>query len=168
MFKHHLNQLISNILDAPPNSLMESIMNPKCENSERTKNWGTFLGLQYFGGQRGVLEPRDGDQDEWQASQLFTQTCTNQTTSWLMHSCNTFGAWTSHAQTQTHKTHHGPNLGEATTFPLILFSLPSHGGCTQMSFCPATPKLVRVSKFPKLGLLQLWKPIALCLDFRLK
>jgi len=39
---------------------------------------------------------------------------------------NTFGAWTSHEQTQTHKTHHSPNLGEATTFPLysILYAWP--------------------------------------------
>ncbi len=35
-----------------------------------------------------------------------------------MHNLNAFGARTSHGQTQTHKTHHGPDLGEATTFPL--------------------------------------------------
>jgi hypothetical protein len=48
-----------------------------------------------------------------------THTYTNQTTSWLMHSWNTFGAQTSRRQTWTHRTHHGPDLGEATTFPLI-------------------------------------------------
>jgi hypothetical protein len=34
-----------------------------------------------------------------------------------------------HGQTwthKTHKTHHGPDLGEATTFPLIVFFVPSH------------------------------------------
>ncbi len=56
-----------------------------------------------------------------------------------MHSCNTFGAQTNQEQTWTHKTHHNPNLGEATTFPLIVFFMLGHA-CTQMSFCPGTPK----------------------------
>jgi hypothetical protein len=71
-----------------------------------------------------------------------------------MHSWNTFNARTSHGQTQLHKTYHGPNLGEATTFPLIVFSVPGHGTYTQMSFCPKTPKL-EIPKFLKLGFLQL-------------
>jgi hypothetical protein len=68
-------------------------------------------------------------------------TCINQTTSWLMHNYSTIGARTSHGHTQTHKTHHGPDLGEVTTFPLIVFSMFSHGHCIQMSFCLGTPKL---------------------------
>jgi hypothetical protein len=38
-----------------------------------------------------------------------------------MHSWNTFGARMNHRQTRTHKTHHNPNLGEATTIPFIVF-----------------------------------------------
>ncbi len=57
-----------------------------------------------------------------------------------MHSWSTFGARTNHGQTQTHKTHHGPDLGEATTFPLIVYSMLVHGTNTQMTFCPETPK----------------------------
>jgi len=72
--------------------------------------------------------------------QLLTQTCTNQTTSWLMHNLNTFGARKSHGQTRTHKTHHGLNLGEATTFPLIVYFVPLHEAHIQMAFCPRTPK----------------------------
>jgi hypothetical protein len=34
-----------------------------------------------------------------------------------MHGWSIFGAWMSHGHTWTCKTHHGPNLGEATTFP---------------------------------------------------
>jgi hypothetical protein len=83
--------------------------------------------------------------------QIFTQACTNQTTSWLMRSCNIFNALTSHGHTWIHKTHRGLDLGEATTFPLIVFFMPGHGGCTQMSFCPGTPKL-GIPKFLKLGL----------------
>jgi hypothetical protein len=57
---------------------------------------------------------------------LLTRTCTNQTTSWLMHSLSIFGVRTSHRKTRTHKTHHGLDLGEVTTFPLIVYFLPLH------------------------------------------
>jgi hypothetical protein len=86
-----------------------------------------------------MLKLQNGDWDEWQLSQLFTQTYTNQTTSWLVHSSSTFGARTNHGQTQIHKTHHSLDLGEATTFPLTVFSMLGHGACMQMSFCPRTP-----------------------------
>jgi hypothetical protein len=54
---------------------------------------------------------------------------------------------TSHGQTQIHKTHHGPNLDETTTFPLIIFFVLGHGGCTQMSFCP---KILEIGIFATL------------------
>jgi hypothetical protein len=47
--------------------------------------------------------------------------------------------------TRTHKTHHSPNLGEATTFPLIVYFVPGHKTGIQMAFCPRTPEI------PKLG-----------------
>jgi hypothetical protein len=75
-----------------------------------------------------------------------------------MRSWSTFGAQTSHEHTWTHKIHHGLNLGEVTTFPLIVLSMPSHGAYTQMSFCLGTPNL-GIPKFPKLGLSQIWRPI---------
>jgi hypothetical protein len=50
-----------------------------------------------------------------------------------------FGAQMNHKQTRIHKTHHGPNLGEATIFPLIVYSMLGHGTSTQMSFCLGTP-----------------------------
>jgi hypothetical protein len=46
-----------------------------------------------------------------------------------------------HKQTQTHKTHHNLDLGEVTTFPLIVLFVHGHGGNIQMSFCPWTPKI---------------------------
>ncbi len=55
-----------------------------------------------------------------------TQTCTNETTSWLVCSWNTFGAWMNHGQTRTHR---GLDLGETTTFPLIVFSMPASQTC---------------------------------------
>jgi hypothetical protein len=38
----------------------------------------------------------------------------------------------------THKTHHGLDLGEATTFPLIVYYVPLHEAHIQMAFCPGT------------------------------
>jgi len=60
--------------------------------------------------------------------------------SWLMHNLSTFGARTSHGQIQIHKIHRGPDLGEATTFPLIVYFVPFHKAHIQMAFCPGTPK----------------------------
>jgi hypothetical protein len=72
-----------------------------------------------------------------------------------------------HMQTQIHKIHHDPNLGEATTFPLLVLSMPSHRACTQMSFCPKTPKL-GILKFPKLGFTWFWMPITFCANLWLR
>jgi hypothetical protein len=60
-----------------------------------------------------------------------------------------------------------PGLGEATTFPLIVIFVPNHGAYTQMSFCPETPNL-RIPKFSKLGLPQLWRPIISCANLWLR
>ncbi len=43
--------------------------------------------------------------------------------------------------TLTHKTHHNPDSGEATTFLHIVFSTPLRGGYIQMALFPGTPKL---------------------------
>jgi hypothetical protein len=45
-----------------------------------------------------------------------------------------------HEQTRTHKTHHGSDLKEAITFPLIVYSVPLHEAHIQMAFCPGTSK----------------------------
>jgi hypothetical protein len=79
-----------------------------------------------------------------------------------MHSWNIFGARTSHEQTQIHKTYHGSNLGKAPPSPLKYSLSLAMGSAPKCHFVP------RIPKFPKLGLLQLWRPITLCVDFRLK
>jgi len=48
-------------------------------------------------------------------------------------------------QTQIHKTHHGLDLGEAITFPLIVYFVPGYGTSTQMSFCFETPTTIKTS-----------------------
>ncbi len=55
-------------------------------------------------------------------------------------SWNTFGARRSHERPQTHKTHHGPNSREATTFPHIVFFALLRNTYIRMAFCPGTPK----------------------------
>jgi len=95
-----------------------------------------------------VLKLQDGTEKN-DKHQLFTQTYTNQTKSWLMHSWSIFGVKMSHGQPQTHKTHHGPDLGEATTFPLIVYFVPLHKTHIQMAFCP---RIAKVGTFVTLGL----------------
>ncbi len=49
--------------------------------------------------------------------------------------------WGQATSTLDHETHHGPDLGEATTFPLIVFSTALRRGYIQMPLFPKTPKL---------------------------
>jgi len=93
---------------------------------------------QHFGGKRACWSFGMG-----QTITHSHKLAQNQTTSWLVHSWNTFGVRTRHGQTRihkTHQTHHGPSLGETTTFPFIIYFVPGHETKTQMSFCPRTPK----------------------------
>ncbi len=43
-------------------------------------------------------------------------------------------------ETQTHKTHHNPDLEEATTFPFTIYSVVGRKAHIQMAFCPGTSK----------------------------
>jgi hypothetical protein len=60
--------------------------------------------------------------------------------------------------TLTHKTHHGPDSGEATTFPYIVFSAMLRGGFIQMALFPGTPKLEsrNCPETVPVGVLGLW------------
>jgi hypothetical protein len=98
-----------------------------------------FFGLQHFG-DKGACWSFRMRLGRMTRNQSLTHTYINQTTSWLVHSLNTFGARTSHEQIQTRKIHHGPNLGKATTFSLIVYSMPGHGTIAQMAFCLEAPK----------------------------
>jgi hypothetical protein len=52
-----------------------------------------------------------------------------------MYCLSTFGARTSHGQIRIHKIHHGLDLGEATTLPLIVYYVPLHEAHIQTTFC---------------------------------
>jgi len=57
-----------------------------------------------------------------------------------MHNWNIFGVRMSNRQIRIHKIHHNLDLGEANTFPLIVYIMFGHETNTQMSFCLGTPK----------------------------
>ncbi len=122
-----------------PKLLDGLIYETKGEDIGRRRSWARSLIRSTSGvqGHAGVLG--------WGLGRLTSEsithtTCTNQTTSWLVHTWNIFGAWTKHGKIWTHKTHQSLNLGETTTFPLIVFFVPGHGASTQMSFSPKTLK----------------------------
>jgi len=56
-------------------------------------------------------------------------------------SWSTFGAWMNHEQTWIHKTHHDPDLEEATTFPFIVFFVLGHGVAPKYHFVLGLPTL---------------------------
>jgi hypothetical protein len=66
-----------------------------------------------------------------------------------MHSWSIFYAETSHGHTWIHKIHHGPNLGEATTFPFIVLSMIGHGAAPKCHF--PQDSQVKSPKIPKIG-----------------
>jgi hypothetical protein len=71
-----------------------------------------------------------------------------QTTKWLVHIQEHPWVLGQAIGTFTHKTHHGPDSGEATTFPHIVFSAPLHGDYIRMAHFPrdsqvGVPKLSR-------------------------
>jgi hypothetical protein len=72
-----------------------------------------------------------------------------------MHSWNTFGAKTNHGQPWTHKIHHGPNLGEVTTFPLYYIMCLATIPTSKWHFIPelpsGSPKIFKVGTPVTLG-----------------
>ncbi len=111
----------------------------KGDDSRRRQSWGALPGSQHFGGRRAFWCSGMGTRKINKKINYLHGLTQNQTISWLVRRWNTSDAWTSHMQTWTHKTRHSSNLGETTTFPLIVFSMPRHGANNQMSFCLRTP-----------------------------
>jgi hypothetical protein len=87
-----------------------------------------------------MLELRNGTRKNDNQFSYSLESASNQPTHWLVLCWSTFGARTSHERLWTHKTHHGLDWGEATTFPHIVYFAPLRKGYIQMAFCPGTPK----------------------------
>jgi hypothetical protein len=79
--------------------------------------------------------------------------------------CHIFGARTTHERFQTHKTHHGPGSGEATTFPHIVYSAPLHSALIQMAFLSRDSQM-GVLKLPRLEFRQLCGTITSCANLQ--
>jgi len=70
--------------------------------------------------------------------------------------------------TWTHKTHHDPDSGEATTFPHIVFSAACRRGYIQMAQIPGIPKLEsrNCPEIVLVGVVGLWEVISSCSNLR--
>jgi hypothetical protein len=86
-----------------------------------------------------------------------------QTTKWLVHIREHLWVLGQATGTLTHKTHHSPDSGEATTFPHIVFSVPHFGDYIQMALFPGTPKLEsrNCPEIVPIGVLGFWELITL-------
>jgi hypothetical protein len=113
-----------------------------------------FPGSQNFEG-RGACNSLKMGTRKNDKHQLFTRTCTNQTTSWLMHNSSTFGANTSHGQIRTHKTHHGWTWGKAPPFSLYytlcLATRPPSKWFFVPKFLSGSPEIPKVGTPTTLG-----------------
>jgi hypothetical protein len=81
-----------------------------------------------------------------------------QTTTWLVHIPGRPWVLGQTTGTLDHKTHHGPDSREVTTFPHVVFSATLHGDYIQMVLFPGTPKL-ESRNYPKtvpVGVPGLW------------
>jgi hypothetical protein len=104
-----------------------------------------------------VLEFQDGSRKNSQAS-ITHLNLQKPNTRRLVHSWSTFGARTSHGQPQTLKTHHGPNLGETTTFPPYSILCSSSPGPHPNGFLSEDFQM-GIPKFPQLGFPRFWRQI---------
>ncbi len=116
--------------DAPPLSLKDSNVSLKVKTTKEKgiKVWSLIRNTLRVEGCVGV--PKWG-LGRMIIGSIIHKDLHKQKTNRLMHSWSTFGAWTNHGHTQTHKTHkthHGPDLKEATTLPFIIFFVINHEG----------------------------------------
>ncbi len=115
----------------------------KCEsqrkNNEKARSHGTLLGSQHCRGVEGCARALGQDQEEvtsFNHSHGPTQNQHQVVNAQLEH----FWCQDEPQVTRTHKTHHGPDLGETINFLFILYFVPLYMGHIQVAFCPRTPK----------------------------
>ncbi len=125
--------------DTPPSSLCDPKRVQRVGFAELVRNLVPLPTSSTKRGRRVVWEAPGLDQEE---IKLFGHGPASKTNmSWLEVILHAFGVGTSHGLTRTHMTHHGLDLGEATTFPLIVFSVAPREAYIQMTLFPRTPKV---------------------------
>ncbi len=140
---------------------------PKLIKQRKCQELGTCSQLLALKGVKGgVLKLRDGTRksDKLLVTHLNlhpTDQQVGQFTFW-----STLSARTSHGQLWTHKTHHGPDSREATTFPHIVFFAPFRGTYIRMVFLSQGSQ-GGVPKLSRFGLPPLCEVITLCSDLQL-
>ncbi len=135
----HMCTLAKVDADAPPSSLCDPKRVQRVGFAELVRNLVPLPASSTKRGRGVMLEAPRLDQEE---IKLFGHEPAFKTnTSWLEVILHAFGVGTNHGLILTHMTHHGPDSGEATTFPLIVFSTALRGGYIQMALFPGTPKV---------------------------
>ncbi len=92
---------------------------PQTENNRRVRSRSALPGSQHFGGVEGHVGALKWDQEELTSFIYSHKPAQNQR--------KVVSAQDKPQATRTHNTHHSSDLGEATTFPLIIYSAPLHG-----------------------------------------
>jgi hypothetical protein len=134
------NSLMILVTNVPPSSLLDPKWVQLCKEAEVIGTWCRSQLPALKGGERGVLKA--SGIRLWRGTLLsYSVLHPKPTTSWLELILHPFGVGTIHGRPRTHLTHHGPDSGEATTFPHIVFSALLHRAHAQMTFCPKTPKV---------------------------
>ncbi len=122
-----------------PQVLCQTQKSPTMLKSGNSWNLVSLLASSTKGGEKDVLKAPGLDQEEAQLIQLLGP-ASKPTTSWLIHLWKHSWCQDKPRATRTHLTHHGPNSGEATTFPHIIFFALLRRTCIRMAFNPETPK----------------------------
>ncbi len=128
-------------------SLVDALPSPGVNPLEGSPMWscgiGTRKGAPDFQHYKGVegrarsLKIRLGRRTSRSSLILHPK----QTTKWLVYIREHPWVLGQATGTLDHKTHHGPDSREATTFPHIVFFTPHFGDYIQMALFPGTPKL---------------------------
>jgi hypothetical protein len=114
-------------IDAPPSSLLNPKRVQLCQRAKVVGTWccSQLSALKGVKGHAESSEIRLGKGTTY----LVTRSCIK-----TNHIQNHFWCWDKPRATRTHLTHHGSDLGEATTFPHIVFSTFAHDTYIWMVF----------------------------------
>jgi hypothetical protein len=100
----------------------------------------TLPGSHHFEGARGACWSSEMGLGRMTSTYSLTRTCTKPNNKLVSALLEHFGVRMSHEQIWIHKTHHNSDLGEVTTFPLIVYYVPLHEAHIQVAFWPGNPK----------------------------